>query len=402
MVVKTAKGLDVATASLEDVVEGIFFTINYKKTNGLIKCIISLSYSYKVDAYQLREAVYLAMKEGIFISCDTYNYRNTRYIYPASYTREFSNIISVSGIDQNGVNNGYYCGDVDVVASAEIIWSTVYKGGIYYDSTIGVSYATPIVSSVAGLILSLEYYKPNLLKNLLIHSTNRINQYDNCLGWGIIDAYRAVKKVKARPLNLQVTNNNGHPKLTWQNNNYNDVDYNVYLVYKGIVENENLKTEYTLIDVIDINQNFYIDFSETICRNGECPNDKVIKYRISKVFFNGYLIQESGLSNYAMINVKGYNINKERIFNNENDFKLSIFSNPSNSNLVLNFYVPKIDYAKIDVYNILGKKIKSEILYLPLGNFKYAIDLNLESSGIYFVLVNFKETIKSEKVVLIK
>lgn len=103
--------------------------------------------------------------------------------------------------------------------------------------------------------------------------------------------------------------------------------------------------------------------------------------------------------------INAVNIAQENIIRQ----KLSIetFPNPFNSNLKILISINTFDFVSIDVYNILGEKIKTIYSgFLDVGKHQFylsSINTNPEmSSGTYLIVVRNSETTSSQKVLMIK
>jgi outer membrane protein assembly factor BamB len=79
------------------------------------------------------------------------------------------------------------------------------------------------------------------------------------------------------------------------------------------------------------------------------------------------------------------------------------YPNPFNSNTKIKFSIPKTGYAKIEIYDVLGRKVK-ELLNqeLSFGSYKVDVDASNLSSGIYYYRLITKEFIEMKKAVLLK
>lgn len=114
--------------------------------------------------------------------------------YPAGY----DNVVAVGAIDENNVlasysNFGYH---LDVLATGNDIRSTSYNNSLV--SLSGTSMATPVVSGLAALVKAIHPgWSPRRIGQQIrasaqyIYNTNS-GDYDNKLGHGSIDAYRAL------------------------------------------------------------------------------------------------------------------------------------------------------------------------------------------------------------------
>ncbi len=146
----------------------------------------------------LRDAVEYANSNGVIIVTAAGNSgsnNDTCPTYPASFSRDYSNVISVASVDQNGSLSGfsnYGQNSVDLGAPGEAILSTITGNG--YTSYSGTSMATPFVAGAVAHILSMNpSFTPSLVKNRLL-STARKN--DDLAGkvksGGYLDLYAAI------------------------------------------------------------------------------------------------------------------------------------------------------------------------------------------------------------------
>jgi len=77
-----------------------------------------------------------------------------------------------------------------------------------------------------------------------------------------------------------------------------------------------------------------------------------------------------------------------------NNLTLTVYPNPFNNELTVN-YEPKNNTAKLEVYNLIGEKIKSQNI---TENISF-IDLSRQSNGIYFIVIIDGENRISRKVI---
>ena len=121
---------------------------------------------------------------------------NTSVAYPANN----SNVISVGATDQNDYKAPFsnYGSNLTIAAPGVGIYSTQLNNT--YNSSDGTSFASPIVSGVVALMLSINpSMTPAQIKDALITTADKVGGYNyingrsNELGYGRLNAYAAVK-----------------------------------------------------------------------------------------------------------------------------------------------------------------------------------------------------------------
>lgn len=79
------------------------------------------------------------------------------------------------------------------------------------------------------------------------------------------------------------------------------------------------------------------------------------------------------------------------------------YPNPFNSTTTLEYSVIKPDIYRIEIFNILGKKVKTYLSkYHSKGNYKTSIDFRKFSSGIYFAMISNNTIYKKIKMIYLK
>lgn len=118
----------------------------------------------------------------------------TDLAYPAAC----SNVIGVGSVDDEGNQSVFSRSNnsVTVVAPGEKVYSTYKDGG--YEYKTGTSQATPFVSGLAALALSVkEDLTPAMLKEVLIDSCDDLGDigYDTSYGYGLINGEKMIKSL---------------------------------------------------------------------------------------------------------------------------------------------------------------------------------------------------------------
>lgn len=174
-----------------NVAEGILWAVD----NGVD--IINLSLGSSESSSTLGDAIQYAYANDVFIVAsmgNEYNQGNPTF-YPAAYPEVFA----VGAIDQDWnrasfSNTGTH---VDVVApGVEIYGAAIPASGFEYVALDGTSMATPFVSGLAALLLSVDPTLTNAQLAETIRSTAidiGTAGWDESTGMGLIDAQAAVE-----------------------------------------------------------------------------------------------------------------------------------------------------------------------------------------------------------------
>jgi len=165
----------------DDVARAIIYALD----NGAR--ILNMSFGDVALSRFLRDVIYFAYSKGMVMIASSGNSGNDQIQYPSA----LKETISVGATNRNDDVTGFstYGSTLDLVAPGAEMFSTAIGGG--YNSVNGTSFSAPVVSAVAGLILSLHPdYSPERLRNVL--KTSAKDLYSS--GW---DLYSAAGRVDA-------------------------------------------------------------------------------------------------------------------------------------------------------------------------------------------------------------
>jgi len=273
-----------------------------------------------------------------------------------------------------------------------------------YLISLGTSYSAPMVAALASLIIALDPYEnaENIIKSTAdkIDSYPYVNGWNNRLGYGRINAYKALKACfPAKPINLRLTGTVGsHPVLLWSANT--EPDLNGYRIYRQVV---GIEPEYCIATV---SKNYTTYTDQGIQIDGHF--DPLVKYRIAAYDLAN---NESEKSDYVSTYAGGINkpIAEQSVKPLPTAFAVHpAYPNPFNSSVTIKYELPKESLVQIQVFDLCGRLVwetKKEILqagyYELIWNNKSGMK-TLASSGIYtFVfLINNQSFI--QKAVYIK
>ena len=193
--------------------------------------IINFSFVWKPDFNFMRDAVKTALALGIICvgAAGNDDWQVPDTLYPAAYNfGEIGQVIAVSATHWDGKQEKFIEGFnyspglnplvdpikafIDIAAPGSNIDILDEKCCFGYSTACGTSLATPFVSALCGLVLSInEKLTPNDVYNIITETADKIGQYDynengwnKYLGYGRINAFKAVNKV----LNITAVSDN--------------------------------------------------------------------------------------------------------------------------------------------------------------------------------------------------
>jgi len=172
-----------------DVADGIIYAVD----NGAK--VINLSLEANFSLPKIYSAIDYAEEQGVIVVVaagnEGYNI-DDQYIYPAAYSKDFDNLISVGNSNQDdkvGTRSNYGSILVDIFAPGEDIYSTWINNRYEYET--GTSMATPFITGLIAHFLSvnLGIKDPFLVKAQVIKSAEETFQlYGKTISGGRVDA----------------------------------------------------------------------------------------------------------------------------------------------------------------------------------------------------------------------
>jgi subtilisin family serine protease len=155
--------------------------------------VISMSWGDYSFSYVLRDVIRYAYSKNVVLVGSAGNSNSPDPHYPSGY----SEVICVgnSTPEDYRASNSNYGSTLDLMAPGTSILSTTIGGG--YRSDGGTSAATPHVSATAALILSLQNFTNEEVKQILKTTSDDIDEpgWDLYTGAGRLNTYRAVTVV---------------------------------------------------------------------------------------------------------------------------------------------------------------------------------------------------------------
>ena len=156
--------------------------------------IINMSWGVNSDNEFLKEAIKYAHDKGVILVAAVGNNYSKALYYPAAYEC----VIGVGSVTSTKSKSSFsqHNESVFVVAPGSNILSTYKNGG--YKKLSGTSQATPMVSGLAAILLSIDATKtPNDFQELLLSTSEDLGDpgYDTDFGYGLINVDLFIKKV---------------------------------------------------------------------------------------------------------------------------------------------------------------------------------------------------------------
>ncbi len=121
-------------------------------------------------------------------------------------------------------------------------------------------------------------------------------------------------------------------------------------------------------------------------------------YEITQSGLYTVVISDSnGCTNSATVDVVFTGI--ENLFN---DAGLSIYPNPSNGNLIVDWMNVKDEHLQMEIFNAIGKLIFSSTEMISNRHFRKELYLNDQPSGIFFIKIKMGGSLKNYKILITK
>ena len=327
---------------------------------------------------------------------------------PIWQTSGYPNIVNsseilISDIDKDGYNDIILTGNEQHIA----VFSGVNLSGTADQTLIGITpYSSTAqvkladINNLGGETLFLATARADVNTGQLYYSIVGVPPYNLNPPPGKPDIFKDVIK----------DGNIYHPRIWFFNKN--ERDFSSYKVYKKGPGSNN----FNLI-ASNITENNFIDYSEYIIDETLGPGQGVFNcfYKITSVDQSSQESVPSNTVGYTVgphgclicpIDAEDNLVNKEKEnnnFNHELKYGLTSFPNPFNPTTKIVYSIPVDGLVNIDIYNVLGQKVKSLINEIKLkGTYLIEFNGNALPSGIYFVRMQSGSYNEVRKINLVK
>jgi hypothetical protein len=245
-------------------------------------------------------------------------------------------------------------------------WSSVpnypnLSGETSYGYNAGTSMATPMVSGIAALILSVNSsLTPSQVRDIVVQTADDKGPagFDTVYGWGRVNAFRAVSKANgtpAAPTNLQMGTKKINPttycpKLTWTANSESDLM--VYRIYRRFSSDP---PTFSKIDSVSYQTTTYVDYS---------VQTGTLDYAYYKITAVDAAPLESGFSNEVNIQTnqtsKPIAIGDDKESNSvPHEFRVEHnYPNPFNPTTQIRYGLPEQSRITLTIFNELGQEVR--------------------------------------------
>ncbi len=340
-------------------------------------------------------AAEIAFQKGMLVVTAAGNEGNNSWHYIIAPADGF-NTIAVGALNPNGTVAAFssrgptYDGRIkpDVCALGVSVL-TANPSKYYYNFVSGTSAATPIVSGIAGLILSEYPYLTNKqLRKIILEAGSSASHPNNNIGYGKLSALNAVN----------------YPNISFSADslflNKAFIDSTGFTVNNPLLfispDSSNFE-QFNPVKISGHHYSFFLPKSFT--------GDSLIFYFTYERGSNTFRSPEKGFYNYFYGSRVVSRVTKNVIYKFlPEKFHLSNnFPNPFNSSTKIEFELPEDSRVDLSVYNILGQQVLRVINgTLSAGYYSKIIEMRNFPTGVYFLRLTAGNSSIVKKLILLK
>ena len=203
------------------------------------------------------------------------------------------------------------------------------------------------------------------------------------------------------PQNLTMTSHNNHPKLVWQKNPEQDVDY--YRIYR-----KKGAGNWTLHATVSASlPPEYVDNEETVCnppQGGHCMNETTAKYYITAVDLTSKVSAPSNEVEAIIIGEPPSKIGVNNPTGIAYNYELSQnYPNPFNPTTSINYQIKEKGFVSLKVFDMLGREV-ADLVNEIQDEGQYSVVFNASNlpSGVYVYSLKVNDFVQNQKMTLLK
>ncbi|MBC7542886.1 MAG: S8 family serine peptidase [Candidatus Sericytochromatia bacterium] len=157
--------------------------------------VINCSFGTPTRSTRLEQAVNRAVSLGAVVVCAAMNEGNGVRYYPAAFDAALA-VGSVDSADQASTFSNFGAW-LSIAAPGEFLLTTFPGRSNHYDYFSGTSASAAVISGIIALMLSVNAdLSPAEIKAILQQTTPNKGRFNPLVGYGSVDAYRAVRVAK--------------------------------------------------------------------------------------------------------------------------------------------------------------------------------------------------------------
>jgi hypothetical protein len=333
----------------------------------------------------------LAVARGIVVVNSAGNSGNDPSHNTLGAPADGDSVISVGAVNTSGNRSSFSSvgptvdGRIkpDVMAMGSDVYVAAPWSNTQYTNSSGTSFSCPLAGGVAALVLCAN---PNLtpmqVRDAMRLTASIHTSPNNLYGWGTLDALQAVNyfPLPVELISFTATAEENNVHLEWststESNNFGyEIERkfgNGNFISAGFINGKGTKTSRT--DYL---------FTDKDLQPGN------YSYRLKQVDFNGNFEYSSEIN--VSVSVPGEYV----LYQN--------YPNPFNPSTNIKYSVPRTSYVKINLYDIIGNKIKTiDEGIKTAGIHQLELSAGDLSSGVYFVILNSDINSQAIKIILTK
>ena len=193
------------------------------------------------------------------------------------------------------------------------------------------------------------------------------------------------------PTNFQVSNQNGHPYLSWNHSNDGSDWWTGYSIYRSVVSGTNGPASFYKIESVGANQTSFTDFDFSV------GGPMTAYYKVAA-------LNDTRESIFTPIHSCQVGFYKEN--NSSSTLKYSLnqnYPNPFNPLTNISYTLPVEQQVSIKIYDVLGNEISTLVNEIKEEG-EHNINFNAATlkSGVYFYIMRTNGYVDIKKLVVIK